>query len=166
MFAQVLKATCSVYSPSRSKNTKNVVERKIAQQVLYKTEMCRLLIEKGHCSFGDRCNFAHCESELRPKICHPKFKSDKCRSFHEDGYCPYGSRCRFDHSSRHSSAPTKPTSSNIPSVCMLGPSSLIVFPDPQNDDQINRLGNVEKYSKRLPLFERLCSSLPQGCTLI
>ena len=63
----------------------------------YKTEMCRPLVEYGHCRYGDKCQFAHGTHELRDIPRHPKYKTDLCNTFHTVGFCPYGSRCHFIH---------------------------------------------------------------------
>ena len=34
----------------------------------YKTIPCKFFMESGHCSFGDRCTYAHGESDIRPSI--------------------------------------------------------------------------------------------------
>jgi hypothetical protein len=61
----------------------------------YKTELCRNFYQ-GKCEFGDKCTFAHGESDLRTvPISMPKTK--KCKQFHEKGYCQYGVRCQFLH---------------------------------------------------------------------
>ena len=64
---------------------------------LYKTEICRQWEEKGTCRYGNKCQFAHGEHELRESYKHPKYRTTECRSFHSTGSCPYGKRCRFLH---------------------------------------------------------------------
>lgn len=64
---------------------------------LYKTEMCRSHTEIGYCRYGDKCQFAHSESELRHVQRHPKYKTETCKTFWEEGSCPYGKRCCFIH---------------------------------------------------------------------
>ena len=64
----------------------------------YKTELCRPFQEYGHCRYGDKCQFAHGQSDLRTPIRHPKYKTELCRTYHSQGYCPYGARCHFIHS--------------------------------------------------------------------
>ena len=64
----------------------------------YKTEMCRPFLEYGYCKYGDKCQFAHGEHEVREVPRHPKYKTELCRTFHAKGFCPYGSRCHFIHS--------------------------------------------------------------------
>ncbi|KAL0245919.1 hypothetical protein GEMRC1_007136 [Eukaryota sp. GEM-RC1] len=155
--------TCSVYSPSKSKNLNNPIEKKISHQVLYKTEMCRLLLENGHCHFGNNCNFAHDPKELRSKLCHPRFKTEKCRSFHEQGYCPYGARCRFSH---HIPGHRDSTSSKCPSLCLSNGSSLIVLPDPRTDFHFQMLTFPKNEIKRLPVFRAVCQQVSDYCRII
>jgi len=64
---------------------------------LYKTELCRSWMDHGRCNYGDRCQYAHGESEKRPIPRHPKYKTEACQSYHKTGYCPYGPRCHFIH---------------------------------------------------------------------
>jgi hypothetical protein len=63
----------------------------------YKTELCRPFEENGMCKYGDKCQFAHGEHELRGLVRHPKYKTELCRTFHTVGFCPYGPRCHFIH---------------------------------------------------------------------
>ncbi|XP_017294585.3 mRNA decay activator protein ZFP36 [Kryptolebias marmoratus] len=63
----------------------------------YKTELCRGYQETGSCKYGNKCQFAHGEAELRGLYRHPKYKTEPCRTFYNFGYCPYGSRCHFIH---------------------------------------------------------------------
>lgn len=72
----------------------------------YKTELCRSFQENGSCKYGNKCQFAHGESELRGLYRHPKYKTEACRTFYNFGYCPYGSRCHFIHEEKLSSAQT------------------------------------------------------------
>lgn len=78
----------------RSAETPRYVNKKYQ---LYKTEMCRSHTEIGHCRYGDKCQFAHSESELRYVQRHPKYKTETCKTFWEEGSCPYGKRCCFIH---------------------------------------------------------------------
>ncbi|KAH9922008.1 uncharacterized protein BXZ73DRAFT_91698 [Epithele typhae] len=64
---------------------------------LYKTELCRSWEEKGSCRYGQKCQFAHGEDELRKVQRHPKYKTEICRTFWVSGSCPYGKRCCFIH---------------------------------------------------------------------
>ncbi|XP_061575254.1 mRNA decay activator protein ZFP36 [Cololabis saira] len=71
----------------------------------YKTELCRGFQETGSCKYGNKCQFAHGEAELRGLYRHPKYKTEPCRTFYNFGYCPYGSRCHFIHEERASGGP-------------------------------------------------------------
>ena len=64
----------------------------------YKTELCRPFQENGFCKYGDKCQFAHGEQDLRCLPRHPKYKTELCRTYHTRGFCPYGTRCHFIHS--------------------------------------------------------------------
>ncbi|KZS93075.1 hypothetical protein SISNIDRAFT_99942 [Sistotremastrum niveocremeum HHB9708] len=64
---------------------------------LYKTELCRSWEEKGSCRYGQKCQFAHGEEEIRKVSRHPKYKTEICRTFWVSGSCPYGKRCCFIH---------------------------------------------------------------------
>ena len=84
--------------------TKSVEEGKKAlaspttsSQLRYKTELCRPYMENGFCKYGDKCQFAHGEQDLRSLPRHPKYKTELCRTYHTRGFCPYGSRCHFIH---------------------------------------------------------------------
>lgn len=59
--------------------------------------MCRPFKETGECKYGEKCQFAHGEHELRTVQRHPKYKTEYCRTFYGVGLCPYGSRCHFVH---------------------------------------------------------------------
>ena len=81
----------------------------------YKTELCRPYEENGFCKYGDKCQFAHGQQELRTMSRHPKYKTELCRTFHTSGFCPYGPRCHFIHNSEErrlaAHAPLSATSS-------------------------------------------------------
>ena len=59
---------------------------------LYKTELCRSWEEKGSCKYGEKCQFAHGDTEQRRVERHPKYKTEICRTFWVSGSCPYGKR--------------------------------------------------------------------------
>jgi len=63
----------------------------------YKTELCRPFSEHGTCKYGEKCQFAHGQGDLRSVTRHPKYKTELCRTYHSVGFCPYGPRCHFVH---------------------------------------------------------------------
>lgn len=78
------------------------IEEELSKQSLYKTELCRSYQETGTCRYGQKCQFAHGEHELRPILRHPKYKTEYCQRFAVQGHCPYGNRCRFIHPTKAS----------------------------------------------------------------
>ncbi|KAG7099512.1 hypothetical protein E1B28_001357 [Marasmius oreades] len=84
-------------SPSSSTNGGGGPSANNRKLGLYKTELCRSWEEKGSCRYGNKCQFAHGEQELRRVARHPKYKTEICRTFWVSGSCPYGKRCCFIH---------------------------------------------------------------------
>lgn len=93
------------------------------QDPFYKTRMCKNF-KSGTCAFGDQCNFAHGENELRSAdvamqafassaVCPtamgqkgPEKRGDTaailhktrmCSNYQRDGVCKFGDRCAFAH---------------------------------------------------------------------
>jgi len=65
---------------------------------LVKTELCLNYKTTGHCPYGDRCFFAHGESDLRSRTRAPTFKSQPCPDPVRNGFaCQYATRCHFCH---------------------------------------------------------------------
>lgn len=102
---------------SSSSNRSPAVSPPVAQTSRYKTEMCRPFQENGTCKYGEKCQFAHGDQEVRNVNRHPKYKTDLCRTYHSVGFCPYGPRCHFVHAldeARNSPAHTPEKKSNGP----------------------------------------------------
>ncbi|KAI8097608.1 uncharacterized protein BX664DRAFT_383867 [Halteromyces radiatus] len=79
---------------------KNVTPQEDPQEKkarLYKTEFCRNWDEENACKYGDKCQYAHGQDDLRYVQRHPKYKTESCRTFETLGTCPYGIRCTFIH---------------------------------------------------------------------
>lgn len=63
----------------------------------FKTAMCENFVQ-GKCQYGQKCNFAHGEEELR-RFAGKKnsnYKTVVCRSW-KAGSCQFGEKCRFAH---------------------------------------------------------------------
>jgi len=74
----------------------------------FKTEMCRNYKDKGNCLYGDQCQFAHGNHELRQDVMrHNKYKTKLCQKYWIAGHCAYGPRCNFIH--REAEAVTSPS---------------------------------------------------------
>lgn len=77
------------------------LEKEQKKATLYKTEMCRNWEERGSCRYGNKCQFAHSDAELRKVTHHPKYKTEICKTFWQNGTCPYGKRCCFIHNDKN-----------------------------------------------------------------
>ena len=67
-----------------------------------KTSLCKNFTEKGYCSYGKKCQFAHGPEELRVNMEHNRsYKTKGCHAFAKKGYCHYGERCNFIHEQVH-----------------------------------------------------------------
>lgn len=119
-----IKPSRSISQKPQFVKTKSVDENK-PSATRYKTELCRPFQDYGFCRYGEKCQFAHGEDELRALPRHPKYKTELCRTYHTRGFCPYGSRCHFIHNldelcedgpdeSQRSRSPTKTTGFNVP----------------------------------------------------
>ncbi|KAI8804323.1 hypothetical protein BJ742DRAFT_825696 [Cladochytrium replicatum] len=64
---------------------------------LYKTRMCERFMKENFCQYGPRCNFAHCDSELRQR---PNFGGENDGSFGNDGE-PAPRDRSWDHAREH-----------------------------------------------------------------
>ncbi len=79
------------------------IETKVENRVQRKTQMCKSISAGIQCKFGDRCNFAHSESEIlvRERIEKPSTpavpKTKMCQSIVSGIECTYGNRCCFAH---------------------------------------------------------------------
>ena len=81
----------------------------------YKTALCKKYMQNQSCPYGDKCQFAHGEQELRSFNAQPQnmmyslgmnpknqnnmlnYKIVKCKNFEKDGTCKYGQHCTFAH---------------------------------------------------------------------
>ncbi|RLV88988.1 mRNA decay factor CTH1 [Spathaspora sp. JA1] len=64
---------------------------------LYKTELCASFMKMGICPYGNKCQFAHGENELKRVERPPKWRSKPCANWAKYGSCRYGNRCCFKH---------------------------------------------------------------------
>lgn len=64
---------------------------------LYKTELCASFVKMGVCPYGNKCQFAHGENELKRVDRPPKWRSKPCANWAKFGTCRYGNRCCFKH---------------------------------------------------------------------
>ena len=85
-------------APTKKKQSVKSWRRRVQKENVpkFKTEMCKNIVAYGTCVYGEKCQFAHSESELRSR---PEFENRVvlCRNYMETGFCPYNDRCRFIH---------------------------------------------------------------------
>lgn len=104
----------------------------------YKTQLCRHFMKLGRCNFGDKCQFAHGQEELKiipgmninPQPYIPKrmpsdamrdnHKTELCKYFSNDGHCRYGSGCNY----AHGQAELRPKGMNMQGPNMMNPMAM------------------------------------------
>lgn len=83
---------------SQSYKTNNTLNKTVnVNTQLYKTELCASYIKTGICPYGNKCQFAHGECELKSVERSPKWRSKPCANWSKFGSCRYGNRCCFKH---------------------------------------------------------------------
>jgi len=60
-----------------------VTDKTLVQRNKLKTQMCKSMLTTGRCPFGEKCNFAHSQCEIRKPVC---FFGDKCKNKESCGY--------------------------------------------------------------------------------
>ena len=136
---------------------------------LYKTELCRSFVETGTCRYGNKCQFAHGEKELRPVYRHPRYKTEICQTFAQTGTCKYGSRCRFIHALPGEISPqdNDDTNNNNNNNNFNNNSQNQLFMDFNQFNQMNQVNQIQQEyqinddnedddnENRLPVFQNL-----------
>ncbi|ETO06453.1 hypothetical protein RFI_30938 [Reticulomyxa filosa] len=81
----------------KHRNKKNEGSRGISD--LYKTELCENWMNEGHCSYGDKCNFAHGIEDMRHRIRVANYKTQPCcdPARNDSKLCTFGKRCNYAH---------------------------------------------------------------------
>jgi len=119
----------------------------------YKTELCRPFAEHGTCKYGEKCQFAHGQGELRSVTRHPKYKTDLCRTYHSVGFCPYGPRCHFVHNLDEAAPPqARPAPAPAPAPATPTVNKLPIGSGRREDQQ-----QQQKF-KPLPMFDNTKTS--------
>lgn len=125
----------------------------------YKTELCRSFDESRQCKYGEKCRYAHGNTELRTPARHPKYKTEPCRTYHSSGFCPYGPRCHFIHNEyerKNTQSPNNcPTNVSGGNPANINQSTVMK----ENSSQNNQHGTSSnsslspQHSPTLPLFQ-------------
>ena len=81
-----------------SRSASRKASKLIVNTELYKTELCASFIKSGgNCPYGDKCQFAHGEHDLKVVDRPPKWRSKACQNWIKTGTCAYNERCCFRH---------------------------------------------------------------------
>jgi len=126
---------------------KETLLKKESTSSRYKTELCRPFTEYKHCKYGEKCQFAHGQNELRSTSRHPKYKTELCKTYHTLGLCPYGHRCHFVHEDSFFDQSGLPMPENASSGSISSPS-----PTSSINDDIYDFNQLN--SGRLPVFSQ------------
>lgn len=74
-----------------------------------KSSLCKNFMQRGHCPYGGRCQFAHGPEELKINMDHNRsYKTKSCHAFEKKGYCCFGDRCNFIHERSGASGQMEP----------------------------------------------------------
>lgn len=101
----------SSFNPSTSEQAPRRRTSENVRRMFVKTEMCRYY-EKGKCSRGEECYFAHGSHEMRPRAV--LSKTSMCH-FWAKNRCNQGKACRFAHNSNELRSARQALSTQIPS---------------------------------------------------
>lgn len=92
------KAPTSDTKANSTTNSSGLGENKSSVNTeLYKTELCSTFTKTGSCPYGNKCQFAHGENELKLVNRGSKYRSKPCANWSKTGSCRYGNRCCFRH---------------------------------------------------------------------
>ena len=92
----------------------NIMKNLQTNNLKYKTQLCKHFNTPQGCSYGDKCQFAHGQQELRhiegngnmiPQNLYMNnktkdalnYKIVKCKNWEKDKTCKYGAHCTFAH---------------------------------------------------------------------
>ncbi|PSK40387.1 hypothetical protein C7M61_000022 [Candidozyma pseudohaemuli] len=64
---------------------------------LYKTELCVSYMKMGVCPYGNKCQFAHGQEDLKTVERPANWRLKPCANWAKYGLCRYGKRCCFKH---------------------------------------------------------------------
>lgn len=89
----------SSQSHLKQHNNKEKVHKQIqkTRQNKIKSELCIEYINKGKCSFGDKCIFAHGLENILNKRKYPIKSKAECKAYNEIEFCPFGQNCNMTH---------------------------------------------------------------------
>ncbi|KAI9355134.1 hypothetical protein DFJ73DRAFT_826305 [Zopfochytrium polystomum] len=126
------------------------------QKTLWKTEFCNSWRETGECRFGQNCDFAHSEEELRVVERPANWKTKPCLNFFTNGYCQYGRRCGFIHQGEPTPVTVEPVASTATttlSSCVAGKAQASVGRGRGSEAATGEVDLLELMSLRIARME-------------
>lgn len=89
----------STQSHLKKHNNNTKIQKQIEKprQNKIKSELCIEYINKGKCSYGDKCIFAHGLENIINKRKNPIKSKAECKAYNEIGFCPFGQNCNMTH---------------------------------------------------------------------
>ncbi|GIL80432.1 hypothetical protein Vretimale_16125 [Volvox reticuliferus] len=89
---------------ARNVKAEGAADKRTMVELMKKTRICEEFVRTGSCKYGDKCTFAHGQTELRqaPNTMSTQpqgsiHKTRLCERFMTTGSCPYGDKCTFAH---------------------------------------------------------------------
>lgn len=90
--------TSSISSNSSNCSNSSKKNKQTVNTELYKTELCSSFVKSGgYCPYGDKCQFAHGQEELKVVDRPSNWRSKPCQNWLKTGTCSYNERCCFRH---------------------------------------------------------------------
>ena len=114
----------------------------------YKTALCKKYLQSQSCPYGDKCQFAHGEQELRTFNGHQQnmmyaigmgsknqnnmlnYKIVKCKNWEKDKSCKYGAHCTYAHGEEE----LRNKADNLYQMNPTFPLMMPIITNPQNMD--------------------------------
>ena len=114
----------------------------------YKTALCKKYMQSQSCPYGDKCQFAHGEQELRTFNGHQQnmmyaigmgsknqnnmlnYKIVKCKNWEKDKSCKYGAHCTYAHGEEE----LRNKADNLYQMNPTFPLMMPIITNPQNMD--------------------------------
>ena len=132
----------------------------------YKTALCKKYMQSQSCPYGDKCQFAHGEQELRTFNGHQQnmmyaigmgsknqnnmlnYKIVKCKNWEKDKSCKYGAHCTYAHGEEE-------LRNKADNLYQMNPAYICMLPNmqPPNIDmaQMQQLMANNQYMMQMPM---------------
>ena len=131
----------------------------------YKTALCKKYMQSQSCPYGDKCQFAHGEQELRTFNGHQQnmmyaigmgsknqnnmlnYKIVKCKNWEKDKSCKYGAHCTYAHGEEE----LRNKADNLYQMNPTFPLMMPIITNPQNIDMTHIQQFMPNYQFMMPM---------------